>query len=79
MAVILFLEQSIVTEVVVEDPPVMVWIMEVQEGRVAVLHVGRTLVRPSKLQAGLEILEEILQEVYPAEQLVVVVAAAQGE
>jgi hypothetical protein len=62
MAVTLFLEQSIVMAVVVEDPMVAS-IMAGQEGRVAELHVAHPVARPSKLPQVLEILAEILQEV----------------
>jgi hypothetical protein len=37
--------------------------MEVQGGRVVVLRVLRPVARPSKLPPGLEMREEILQEV----------------
>ena len=45
------------------EEPLGVWIMEGREGRVAVLHVVRPVARPSKLPPGLEMREEILQEV----------------
>jgi hypothetical protein len=62
MAVILFSDPSIVMAVAVEEP-LEVWIMELQGARVVVLHVLRPVVRRSKPPPGLEILEEILQEV----------------
>jgi hypothetical protein len=38
-------------------------ITEVREGQVAALHARRLVARPTKLPLGLEMLEEILQEV----------------
>ena len=48
---------------VAAEEPLEVWIMELQGARVVVLHVLRPVVRRSKPPPGLEILEEILQEV----------------
>ena len=62
VVVILFLEQSIVMAAdTVERTAVK--ILELREDLVEVLHAVQAVARPSKLQAVLEILEEILQEV----------------
>jgi hypothetical protein len=63
MAVTLFLELSIVMVAAVEEPLAADSIMAGQEDLAAVLHVVDLVVRPSKLPAVLEILEEILEEV----------------
>ena len=59
MAVILFLEPSIVMEVDMEEPMVAS-IMAGQEDRVAALHVLRPVVRPLKLPPVLEMPEAVL-------------------
>lgn len=71
MEVILFSERSIVMVAVVEEPLAVDSIMAGQEDRAAVLHAVGQVARPSKQPPVLEILEAILEEVYPVEQLVV--------
>ena len=62
VVVILFSEPSIVTAAdTVERTAVK--ILELREDLVEVLHAVQAVVRPSKLPPGLEISEEILQEV----------------